>query len=94
MENENDFKPKFTGAEENDQQFRIEIADGHFGRFFYIKPLGHERYEILDEEDTIGTVQLDEKDHAHCESQGCELDLPILQAIRDQIKFHQELRNS
>ncbi|RZJ19047.1 MAG: hypothetical protein EON51_17110 [Acinetobacter sp.] len=92
MENQNDFKPKFTEVGETDQQFRIEVADGDQGKFFNIKPLGHGRYEILDEGGTIGTVQLDEKDHAHFESQGCELDLPLLHAIRDQIQFHQQLK--
>ena len=92
MENQNDFKPKLTEHENLEQSFRVEVADGDQGKFFNIKPLGHERYEILDEEGTIGTVQLDEKDHAHCESQGCELDLPLLHAIRDQIKFHKGLR--
>ena len=39
----------------------------------------------------VGTIQLDESDHAHCESQGCELDLPLLHSVRDQIRFHREL---
>jgi len=76
----------------HNQQFRIEVAEGHQGRFFNIRPLGHERYELLDDEGSIGTIQLDEKDHAHCESVGCELDLPLLQSVRDQIKFHYQLR--
>lgn len=92
MKNKNDFKPKLTEFDDNDQQFSIEVADGDQGKFFNIKPLGHSRYQILDEEGTIGTLQLDEKDHAHCESQGCELDLPLLHAIRDQIRFYQKLR--
>lgn len=74
------------------EQFRIEVADGNKGRFFNIKPLGDARYEIFVEEDTIGTIQLDERDHAHCESQGCELDMPVLSAIRDQIQFHEQWR--
>ena len=86
MEN-NDFKAKDLANESH--SFRIEVADGDVGKYFYVKPLGQGRYEILDEEGTIGTLQLDERDHAHCESQGCELDLPLLHAIRDQIQFHQ-----
>ncbi len=70
-------------------QFRIEVAKDGLGYVYNIKPLGDSRYEIYVEEDTIGTIQLDEKDHAHCESVGCELDLPLLTAIRDAIHVHE-----
>ena len=72
------------------EQFRIEVADNGHGRFYDVKPLGNARYQIYIEGETIGTVQLDEKDHARCESQGCELDMPLLNAIRDQIQFHEK----
>ena len=90
MESYNDFKQE----ERHPQQFLIEVADGGQGKTFTIRPMGNERYEILDIEGIIGTVQLDESDHARCESQGCELDLPLLHAIRDQIRFHYQLRNN
>jgi hypothetical protein len=89
MENENDFNQKVRGGADS-EQFRIEVADGDQGKFFTIKPLGNARYEILNDDGSIGTVQLDEKDHMHCESQGCELDMPLLHAIRSQIQFHQQ----
>jgi hypothetical protein len=73
-------------------QFRIEVAEGHEGKNFDIRPLQNGRYEILTKEGSIGTIQLDESDHAHCESQGCELDMPLLHAIRDQIQFHEKWR--
>jgi hypothetical protein len=92
MENQNDFKFKEGDLQESAQQFRIEVAEGENGRYFYIKPLGHARYEIRDDEGIIGSVQLDENDHAHCESQGCELDLPLIHSIRDQIRFHEGLK--
>lgn len=76
------------------KQFRIEVAKDGLGHFYNIKPLGNSRYEIYVEEDTIGTIQLDEKDHAHCESVGCELDLPLLTAIRDAIHTHESPQNS
>jgi len=94
MEEQSEFNEKLAGGEQSAHQFRIEVADGDQGRFFSIRPLGHERYEILDEDGIIGTVQLDEKDHAHCESQGCELDLPLLHNIRDQIRFHREMKDN
>lgn len=71
------------------EQFRIEIADNGQDRFYDIKPLGNSRYQIYVEGETIGTIQLDEKDHARCESQGCELDMPLLNSIRDEIQAHE-----
>ncbi|WP_240186694.1 hypothetical protein [Pedobacter namyangjuensis] len=91
MEEKTEFNQKTTGNERLLQQFRIEVVDGDKGRFFSIRPLGQQRYEIFDEDGSIGTVLLDEKDHAHCESQGCELDLPLLHSIRDQIRFHNKM---
>ena len=90
MDTANEFNQKETAGERPGNQFRIEVAQDHQGRNFTIRPLGHDRFEIADEEGSIGTIQLDEADHARCESQGCELDLPLLQAIRDQIQFHYE----
>lgn len=93
MESGTNFNEKLSAGEVSQHQFRIEVADGTIGRFFSIHPLGHNRYEILNDDGSIGTLQLDESNHAHCESQGCELDLPLLHAIRDQIQFHLNLKN-
>ena len=76
------------------EQFRIEVAAGGQGRFYDIKPLGNSRYQIYIEGETIGTIQLDERDHARCESVSCELDMPLLNSIRDQIQFHEEWANN
>ena len=92
MDDQNNFSQKLSAEESAEKQFRIEVAEGDQGRFFSIRPLGHSRYEILDDDGSIGTVKLDETDHARCESQGCELDLPLLHAIRDQIQFHLKWR--
>lgn len=72
------------------EQFRIEVANGNQGRFFDILPLGNARYEIFDEGETIGNIQLDEKDHTRCESQGCELDMPMLNSIRESIQYYEQ----
>jgi hypothetical protein len=72
------------------EQFRIEVANNGRGQFYTIKSLGNSRYEIFIEDETIGTIQLDEKDHAHCESVGCELDMPLLNAIRDAIHLYEK----
>ena len=93
MENENsDFQPRHSEEDISLKPFRIEVADGHDGKFFNISPLGHLRYEILNDEGSIGTIQLDETNHAHCESVGCEIDLPLIHAIREQIQFHEQFK--
>jgi len=71
------------------EPFTIEVSADGRGRFFEIKPLGNARYQIAENGDIIGTIQLDEKDHARCESQGCELDLPALHAVREGIQEHE-----
>jgi hypothetical protein len=91
MSSDSQFNQKNSPGEVPSSQFRIEVANGDQGLFFSIRPLGHLRYEILDDNGSIGTIQLDEDNHAHCESQGCELDLPLLHAIREQIQFHNQL---
>jgi hypothetical protein len=75
------------------EQFKIEVADGDQGRHFDINPLGNDRYEISVEGNIIGRIQLDQNNHARCESQGCELDLPILNKIREGIQFHEQWHN-
>ncbi|TCC93148.1 hypothetical protein [Pedobacter hiemivivus] len=75
------------------EQFGITVEDNGQGRFFNIKPLGNARYQIYIEDETIGTIQLDEKNHAHCESVGCELDIPLLNAIRDEIQLHEKWKS-
>jgi len=72
------------------EQYKIEVVVDGVGRYYDIKPLGNARYQIFIEGDTIGTIQLDEKDHSHCESVGCELDIPALQAVREGIQFHEQ----
>lgn len=72
------------------EQFRIEVANNGQGQFYNIKSLGNSHYQIFIEDETIGTIQLDEKDHAHCESVGCELDMPLLNAIRDAIHVYEK----
>ncbi|TKC09946.1 hypothetical protein FA048_06975 [Pedobacter polaris] len=94
MDTNNEFNHRETQGENRENQFRIEVADGNQAKFFSIRPLGNGRYEIIDDDGTIGTIQLDETDHARCESQGCELDLPLLHSIRDQIQFHQQLKSN
>ncbi len=97
MENKNensDFVARHLEDSSSLKSFRIEVAEGHQGKFFNIRPLGNSRYEILNDEGSIGTIQLDEANHEHCESLGCELDLPLLHTIREQIQFHEQLKEN
>ncbi|MDQ0638387.1 23S rRNA maturation-related 3'-5' exoribonuclease YhaM [Pedobacter sp. W3I1] len=75
----------------NMEQFRIEVAIGDHGKFYDIRALGNARYEISENGEIIGTIILDGRNHTHCESQGCELDLPALHAIREGIQAHEGL---
>lgn len=93
MDNHNEFTERNNEDGIREPMFQIEVADGNQGRFFNVRPLGNARYELLNDDGSIGTIQLDEADHAHCESQGCEIDLPLLHSIRDQIRFHQQFKN-
>lgn len=76
------------------EQFRIEVADrnGH-GRFFNIKALENEQYQIYDDQqERVGTIEIDGSDHKHCrQSLDCKIDMPLLNSIRDSILLHEEL---
>lgn len=82
-----DEKPEETennsaNKSQNMEQFRIAVAVEGKEKLYDIRPLGDARYEIAENGEVIGTILLDEKDHARCESQGCLLDLPALHAVR------------
>ena len=72
-------------------QFRIEVAvDGH-GHDFNIKPLGNHVYEIYTDEDKVGMVELDDENHDHCITSDCELDMPLINVIREGIHAHEQM---
>lgn len=71
--------------------FGIEVADGDRGRFFTVRPLGQGRYELLEDQCIVGTIQLDKTDQAHAERKRCELELPLLHGIREQVSQHIQL---
>lgn len=86
MEDQHEFNLKQTG------QFRIEVADGDKGRLFTVSSLGQGRYELLEDQCIVGTIQLNKTDHGQAERRRCELDLPLLHGIREQIGQHIQLR--
>lgn len=55
------------------EQFRLEVARDGQGYFYDIHSLGDNRYDIFKEEVKVGTLQLDDKDHQHCEAIDCDL---------------------
>lgn len=73
------------------KQFRIEVASDGQGHTFDITELGDQQFEIYRGEERIGTIQIDGKEHEHCETVDCEIDMPLLNAIREGILLHQEL---
>ncbi|WP_432714922.1 hypothetical protein [Pedobacter sp.] len=75
------------------EQFKIEIAKDGLGYYYDIKTLGNRQYEIYNQETKVGTIEIDGNDHEKCKTINCELDLPLLNAIREAIVMHQELRH-
>ena len=65
--------------------FRIEVASNGQGHTYNINPLGNHVFEIYQDEDKIGIIELDNQNHDHCVTSDCELDLPLLNAIREAI---------
>ena len=70
--------------------FRVEVSENGQGRFFYITPQDNFTYSIADDNGPIGSIELDGEDHDHCSNHGCELDMPLLHAIRQSIQFHEK----
>lgn len=76
------------------KDFRIEVATDGRAHTFNITDLGKNQYAIYRENEKIGTIQLDDKEHEHCEPLDCEIDMPLLNAIREGISLHQQLSTS
>jgi len=70
-------------------QFKIEVANNGQGQYFDISPIGNNQYEIYREQEKLGTIEIDEKDHEHCRAVDCELDLPLMNLIREAILFRE-----
>jgi hypothetical protein len=73
------------------KEFRIEVASEGRAHTFNITELGENQYEIYRGNDRIGTIQMDGKEHEHCEPVDCEIDMPLFNAIREGIILHQQL---
>jgi len=73
------------------EQFRLEVARDGQGYFFDIHSLGDRKYEIFKEDIRVGTLQIDGKNHEHCEQADCEIDLPLMNSIREGILLHEDV---
>jgi hypothetical protein len=73
------------------KQFRIEVATDGRAHTFNITDIGDEQYQIFRETEQIGTIRIDGKEHEHCETMDCEIDLPLMNAIREGILLHLQL---
>ncbi|MGY4385898.1 hypothetical protein ACVWYN_002946 [Pedobacter sp. UYP24] len=73
------------------EQFKLEVAMGGRGYFFDIYSIGNNKYNIYKEEEKVGTIQLDNQDHEHCESVDCQIDLPLMNSIREGILLHEDV---
>lgn len=71
------------------EEFEIQIEDNVSDREFKVKALGNQWYEIYNKmHEMVGSIKIDHENHDHCESTGCILDLPVLDAIRKEIFLH------
>ncbi|MGN7202706.1 hypothetical protein ACTHQF_00420 [Pedobacter sp. SAFR-022] len=73
------------------KQFRIEIPDNDTLQIFSITELGDNQYEIHKAGERIGMIQIDGESHEHCKTVDCEIDLPLLNSIREAILVHRDL---
>ena len=75
------------------EQFRLEVAKDGQGYFFEIFSLGNHTYDIYQNEVKVGSLKLDDKNHQHCENSECEIDLPLMNSIREGILLHEDVSN-
>lgn len=73
------------------KQFRIEVPDNDTLQIFNITDMGDNQYEIHKAGDRIGMIRIDGEDHEHCKTVDCEIDLPLLNSIREGILLHRDL---
>lgn len=73
------------------KQFSIEVTYEGTARHYDIKSQGDRLYDISQENERIGTIELDGEDHESCTTVDCEIDLPLLNKIRDAISYHNTL---
>jgi hypothetical protein len=73
------------------KQFRIEVPENDTLQIFSITELTDNQYEIHKAGDRIGTIEIDGESHDHCKTVDCEIDMPLLNSIREGILQHRTL---
>jgi hypothetical protein len=73
------------------EQFKLEVARDGQGFTYEVHSLGNNTYDIFKDDVRVGTLQLDDKDHQHCETIDCEIDLPLMNSIREGILLHEDV---
>lgn len=73
------------------KQFRIEVPQNDTLQVFDITQIADNQYEIFKGENRIGAIEIDKESHDHCKTVDCEIDLPLLNSIREGILLHRDL---
>jgi hypothetical protein len=73
------------------KQFRLEVPENDTLQIFNITDLGDNQYEIHKAGDRIGMIKIDDESHEHCKTVDCEIDLPLLNSIREGIILHRDV---
>jgi hypothetical protein len=73
------------------EQFKLEVARDGQAYTYDVHSLGNNRYDIFKADVRVGTLQLDDKNHQHCETIDCEIDLPLMNSIREGILLHEDV---
>jgi hypothetical protein len=73
------------------KQFRLEVPENDTLQIFNITELGDNQYEIHKAGNRIGMIKIDGESHEHCKTVDCEIDLPLLNSIREGIILHRDV---
>lgn len=73
------------------KQFRLEIPDNDTLQIYSITELEENKYEIHKAGERIGMIHIDNESHNSCKTVDCEIDLPLLNSIREGILLHRNI---
>lgn len=73
------------------KQFRVEVPENNTLQIFSVTELGDDQYEIYKAGERIGLIEIDGESHNHCKTLDCEIDLPLLNSIREGILRQREV---
>ncbi len=73
------------------KQFRVEVPQNDTLQIFSITEISDNQYEIHKAGERIGLIEFDGERHDHCKTVDCEIDLPLLNSIREGIHRHRDV---